>query len=63
LLLSVGAVASLAAAALPDSIFRTATFPTAIALMGLGYSLWREANAASLSAPAVLSSRMDPAGV
>ena len=63
LLLSAGAVASLAAAALPDSIFRTATFPTAIALMGLGYSLWREADAASPSAPAVRSSRMDPAGV
>jgi len=45
LLLSVGAVASLAAAVLPETIFRTATFPTAVALMGLGYSLWREETA------------------
>ena len=42
LLLSIGAVASLLAGVLPDSLMRTATFPTAIAMIGLGYSLWRE---------------------
>lgn len=42
LLLSIGAAASLLAGVLPDSMFRTATFPTAIAMIGLGYSLWRE---------------------
>ncbi len=50
LLVSLGAVASLLAAVLPDSIFRTATMPTAVAMIGLGYSLWRErAAAASMS--------------
>jgi hypothetical protein len=64
LLLSIGALASLLAAVLPDSLFRTATFPTAVALMGLGYSLWREqANAASMSVPSVRTSHLDPAGV
>jgi hypothetical protein len=62
LLLSIGALASLLAGVLPDSIFRTATFPTAVALIGLGYSLWREqANAASLSVPSVRTSQLDPA--
>lgn len=46
-LLSLGALASLLAAVLPDSILRTATFPSAIALMGLGYSLWRDARVGS----------------
>ncbi len=64
LLLSLGAVASLAAAVLPDSLFRTATFPTAVALMGLGYSLWRDQEvAASMSIPTVRTAALDPAGV
>ena len=63
LLLSVGALASLLAGVLPDSFFRTATFPTAIALMGLGYSLWREqADAASMSVPSVRTPQLDTAG-
>ena len=62
LLLSIGALASLLAGVLPDSMFRTATFPTAVALIGLGYSLWSEqANAASLSVPSVRTSQLDPA--
>jgi hypothetical protein len=64
LLLSIGSVASLLAGVLPDSMFRTATFPTAVALMGLGYSLWREqADAASMPVPSVRTSQLDPAGV
>jgi hypothetical protein len=64
LLLSIGAVASLLAGVLPDSMFRTATFPTAIALMGLGYSLWRgQAQGASMSVPNVRTSQLDPADV
>ncbi len=64
LLLSIGTVASLAVAVLPDSMLRTATFPTAVALMGLGYSLWREqADAASMPVPSVRTSQLDPAGV
>ena len=64
LLLSIGALAPLAVAVLPDSMLRTATFPTAVALIGLGYSLWREqAEAASLSVPTVRASQLDAAGV
>ncbi len=64
LLLSLGALASLLAAVLPDSLLRTATFPTALALMGLGYSLWRDPEvAASMSIPTVRTAALDPAGV
>ncbi len=64
LLLSLGAVASLLAGVLPDSIFRTATFPTAIAMMGLGYSLWREKHIVIPEpVPSVSTSQLNPAGV
>jgi hypothetical protein len=64
LLLSVGALASLLAGVLPDSMFRTATFPTAIAMIGLGYSLWREKHIViPESAPSVSTSQLKPAGV
>jgi hypothetical protein len=62
LLLVIGAVAPLLLApVVPDSLMRTATFPTAIALMGLGYSLWREAYAASVSVPSARP-HQDPVG-
>jgi hypothetical protein len=64
LLLSIGAVASLLAGALPDSIFRTATFPTAIAIIGLGYSLWREKQVVIPEPePSVSASQLTPGGV
>ena len=64
LLLAIGAVVSLLAGVLPDSMFRTATFPTAIALIGLGYSLWREQSIViPESAPSVRTSPQDRAGV
>lgn len=63
LLLSLGALASLLAAVLPDSIFRTATFPTAIALMGLGYSLWRGPHVASSEPVPSVRRSLSPAGV
>ena len=64
LLLSIGALAPLAVAVLPDSMLRTATFPTAVALIGLGYSLWREqADAASKPVASVRTSQLDPASV
>ena len=64
LLLSIGAVASLLAEVLPDSIMRTATFSTAIALIGLGYWLWREQpDAASISVPNVSTSQPETARV
>jgi hypothetical protein len=64
LLLSVGAVASLLAGVLPDSMMRTATFPTAIALIGLGYSLWSEkVIVIPEPAPSVSASQPSPAEV
>lgn len=63
LLLSLGALASLLAAVLPDSILRTATFPTAIALMSLGYSLWRGPHVASSESVPSVRRSLSPAGV
>jgi len=42
LLLAIGSLATLAVAVLPESLDRLAAFPVGIALVGLGYSLWRE---------------------
>ena len=64
LLLSIGSFASLLAGVLPDSVFRTATFPTAIAMMGLGYWLWREKRIVIPEpAPSVGTSQFDRARV
>ena len=41
LLLSAGALFTLALAVLPDSVYRLLAYPNAIALIALGYSLWR----------------------
>jgi len=63
LLLAIGPVASLVTAVLPDSVFRTATFPTAIALMGLGYWMWAEKHIVIPEpAPIVSASELNPAG-
>jgi hypothetical protein len=65
LLLAVGAVAPiLLVPVFPDSMFRTATFPTAIAMIGLGYSLWREKHIVIPDpVPSVSTSQLNPAGV
>jgi hypothetical protein len=64
LLLAIGAVASLLAGVLPDSMMRIATFPTAIAMIGLGYWLWNEKSTViPESAPSVFDSQLKPAGV
>ena len=63
LLLSIGALASLLAGVLPDSVMRTATFPTAIAMIGLGYSLWSEKRLVIPEpAPSVSDSQLTRAG-
>ncbi|CAN5289947.1 hypothetical protein BH11ACT1_BH11ACT1_02290 [soil metagenome] len=62
-LLAVAAVATLAIPALPQVNFRLFAIPTGVALVGLGYSLWREQRTpAALPLPAAVSSRLDPAG-
>jgi len=42
-LLAVSGVASLALAVMPDAFYRLLAFPNAIAMIGLGWSLWRVA--------------------
>jgi hypothetical protein len=59
-LLSVGAVATLATAKLPELTQRLFAIPVSVALIGLGYSLWREQrNAKPLASP--VSPELDPA--
>ena len=63
-LLSVGGVAILATFVLPELIQRLFAIPVSVALIGLGYSLWREQRtqkAQSLSSP--VRSQLDPTSV
>jgi hypothetical protein len=46
LLLAIGSFATLAVAVLPESLDRVAVLPVGIALVGLGYSLWRQSDRA-----------------
>jgi len=62
-LMSVGAVATVATFVVPELIQRLFALPVGVALIGLGYSLWREQRtppAQPLPSPA--SSQLDPAG-
>src|SRR5665647_690393 len=62
-LLAVGAVATLAIPLLPQVNFRLFAIPTGVAMVGLGYSLWREQRTpATASVPSTVSSQLDPAG-
>ena len=62
-LLAAGAVATVAISLLPQVSFRLFAIPTGVALVGLGYSLWREQRTAvARSLPDAASSRLDPAG-
>ncbi|HZA72764.1 MAG TPA: hypothetical protein VE476_07595 [Propionibacteriaceae bacterium] len=62
-LLSVGAVATFATSQLPQLTQRLFAIPVGVALIGLGYSLWREQrtqNTRTMSSPA--SSELHPTG-
>jgi hypothetical protein len=62
-LLAVGAVATLAIPLVPQVNFRLFAIPTGVALVGLGYSLWRDQRApAARTVPNAMGSRLDPAG-
>ena len=62
-LLAVGAVATLATPLLPQVNHGCSPFPTGVALIGLGYSLWREQRTpAARPCPAPVGSQLDPAG-
>jgi hypothetical protein len=61
--LAAGTVASLAIPFLPQAFVRPLAFPTGVALVGLGYSLWRTARPAAAPKPATEpASRMTPVG-
>lgn len=60
-LMSAGAVATVATFVLPELVQRLFAIPTAVALIGLGYSLWREQRpAAARPQPSPASSAPDP---
>ena len=61
-LLALGGVAILATFVLPELIQRLFAVPVSVALVGLGFSLWREQRTAkTLSSP--VSPQLDPTGV
>jgi hypothetical protein len=61
--MSVGAVATVATFQLPELTQRLFAIPAGVALIGLGYSLWREQRTqASPPLAGTDSSRLDPAG-
>ena len=62
-LLVVGAVAPIAVLLLPQVNFRLFAIPTGVAMVGLGYSLWREQRTpVAVPVPSTVSSQLDPAG-
>jgi len=62
-LLAVSTVATLAIPLLPQVNQRLFAIPNAVALIGLGYSLWREQRTAAPQPTASLvSSQLDPVG-
>jgi hypothetical protein len=56
-LLAVGGVVSAVLSVMPDAFYRFLAFPNGIAMIGLGYSLWRTARKEFMAQPAVASSR------
>jgi hypothetical protein len=61
-LMSVGAVATVATFQLPELTQRLFAIPVGVALVGLGYSLWREQRTAAAQAvTGTVSSPLDPA--
>jgi hypothetical protein len=62
-LLAVSTVATVALAVLPESFDRPMAVPEGFALIGLGYSLWRDQRTpAAVPAPGAVASDLDPAG-
>ena len=61
-LLSVGAVATVLPSCSPQVNFRLFAIPIGVAMIGLGYSLWREQRTQPSPRPAPVSSPLDPAG-
>jgi hypothetical protein len=60
-LMSVGAVATVATSLLPELTQRLFAIPVGVALVGLGFSLWREQRTTK-SVPSPVSAQLDPTG-
>lgn len=61
-LLAVAAVTTLAPLLVPMANQRLFAVPNGIAMIGLGWSLWRERSTAAEPVPSTTSARLDPAG-
>jgi len=62
-LLAVGGVVTVVLSVMPDAFYRFLAFPNGIAMIGLGYSLWRERHTTNEPLPIVSSSRQEPVRV
>jgi len=62
-LLAVAGLATAVLAMMPDSIYRLLAFPNGIAMVALGYSLWKVARAAETQQEAVEDRQRSAAGV
>jgi hypothetical protein len=63
ILLSAGTVLTLVIPFVPHTVGRLAAIPVGVALVGLGYSLWREQRTPTARPlPSAVSSQLDPAG-
>ena len=54
-LLAVGGLVTIALAAMPDAFYRLLAFPNGIAMIGLGWSLWRTTRTPTPAQPSVTS--------
>ena len=63
-LLAVGGVASVVLSVMPDAFYRLLAFPNGIAMIGLGYSLWKQRRTSSeQQVVRVGESQLEPVGV
>jgi hypothetical protein len=54
-LLAVGGVISVVLSLMPDDFYRLLAVPTGIAMIGLGYSLWRTTRTSTTTQPAAVN--------
>ena len=62
-LLAVGGVITVVLSLMPDAFYRLLAFPNGIAMIGLGYSLWRERRTSDEPLPSLSTPRREPTGV
>jgi hypothetical protein len=62
-LLAVGGVVTVVLSVMPDAFYRLLALPNGIAMIALGYSLWREQRTSSQPQPRVSTSQLNPAEV